>query len=106
MHCKGRLTMKIDYEDKVLEEVSMLKREAAEKTGFDDFGDSFFEEPLAAWINDINYGNLNDFGRHFLRRLAYSDLCRRLKVVAYLAEHPKISEVEIPPIILKCCSKF
>ena len=92
--------MKIDYEDKVLEEVSMLKREAAEKTGFDDFGDSFFEEPLAAWINDINYGNLNDFGRHFLRRLAYSDLCRRLKVVAYLAEHPKISEVEIPPIIL------
>ena len=80
--------------------MAVLKREAIEKTGFDDFGDSFFEGPLEAWINDIKCGNINDFGRQFLRRLAFGDLCRRLKVIAYLDEHPEISEVEIPPIIL------
>ena len=80
--------------------MAVLKREAIEKTGFDDFGDSFFEGPLEAWINDIKCGNINDFGRQFLRRLAFGDLCRRLKVIAYLGEHPEISEVEIPPIIL------
>jgi hypothetical protein len=92
--------MNINYDDNVLEEMTALKHEAAEKTGFDDFGDQFFEEPLAAWVNDLINGNLNDFGRQFLRRLAFRDLCRRLKVKAYLAEHPEISEVEIPPIIL------
>ncbi|MGD8765643.1 MAG: sulfotransferase, partial [Desulfobacteraceae bacterium] len=45
-------------------------------------------------------GNLNDFGRQFLRRLALNDLCRRLKVIAYLTKYPEISKVEIPPIIL------
>ena len=89
-----------NYDDRVLKEIAALKREAAEKTGFDDFGDPFFEEPLAAWVNDLIYGNFNDFGRQFLRRLAFRDLCRRLKVIAYLAEHPEISEVEIPPIII------
>jgi len=92
--------MNINYDDNVREEIAALKREAADKTGFDDFGDQFFEEPLAAWVNDLINGNLNDFGRQFLRRLAFRDLCRRLKVIAYLAEHPEISEVEIPPIIL------
>ena len=92
--------MNMNYDDNVLEEVAALKHEAAEKTGFDDFGDPFFEEPLAAYLHDLINGNLNDFGRQFLRRLAFRDLCRRLKVIAYLSEHPEISEVEIPPIIL------
>ena len=89
-----------NYDAAVLEEVAALKREAVKKTGFDDFGDPLFEDPLTAWVNDLINGNLNDFGRQFLRRLALSDLCRRLKVIAYLAKHPEISEVEIPPIIL------
>ena len=84
----------------VREEVATLKRKAVEKTGLDDFGDAFFEEPLAVWIKDIHGGNLNDFGRQFMHRLAFRDLCRRLEVTSYLAEHPEISEVEIPPIIL------
>jgi hypothetical protein len=84
----------------VLEEVAALKREAIAKTGFDDFGDPVFEGPLTAWANDLINGNLNDFGHQFLRRLGLSDLCRRLKVLAYLAKHPEISEVEIPPIML------
>jgi hypothetical protein len=91
--------MNINYDDNVKEEIAALKREAAEKTGFDDFGDPLFEEPLAAWVNDLSSPSLDDFGRQFLRRLALRDLCRRLKVLAYLSEHPQISEVEIPPII-------
>jgi hypothetical protein len=83
----------------MIEEIAALKREATMKTGFEDFGDPSFEKPLAAWINDLSSPNLDDFGRQFLRRLALKDLCRRLKVLAYLAEHPEISEVEIPPII-------
>ena len=34
-------------------EVEALKQEAIEKTGFDDFGDPFFDEPLAAWVYDL-----------------------------------------------------
>jgi hypothetical protein len=89
-----------NYDAAILEEVAALKCEAVKKTGFDDFGDPIFEKPLTAWVNDLINGNLNEFGRQFLRRLVINDLCRRLKVIAYLAEHPEISEVEIPPIIL------
>lgn len=92
--------MTINHDETIVEEIAALKSEAAEKTGFDDFGDPFFEEPLAAWVNDLISGNLTDFGRQFLRRLVFKDLCRRLKVIAYLAEHPEILEVEIPPILL------
>ena len=92
--------MSENYDAAVVEEVATLKREAVERTGFDNFGDPIFEGPLTAWVNDLINGNLNDFGRQFLRRLALSNLCRRLKVIAYLAKHPEISEVKIPPIIL------
>jgi hypothetical protein len=91
--------MTIRHDQTILEEMAALKREATMKTGFENFGDPLFEGPLAAWVNDLSNPNLNDFGRQFLRRLALRDLCRRLKVFAYLAEHPEISEVEIPPII-------
>ncbi len=47
--------MTINHDQTILEEMAALKLEALEKTGFDDFGDSFFEEPLAAWINDLNH---------------------------------------------------
>ena len=89
-----------NYDAAVLEEVVALKRKAVERTGFDDFGDPLFEGALTAWVHDLINGDLNDFGRQFLRRIALSDLCRRLKVMEYLAEHPEISEVEIPPTIL------
>jgi hypothetical protein len=43
-----------NYDAAILEEVAALKREAVKRTGFDDFGDSLFEEPLAAWVNDLS----------------------------------------------------
>ena len=56
--------MAINYDETNAKEIATLKREAIEKTGFDDFGDRLFEKPLAAWINDLNSGNFNDFGFH------------------------------------------
>ena len=67
-----------NYDAAILEEVAALKREAAERTGFDDFGNPVFEEPLSAWVKDLNNPNLDDFGRQFPRRLALRDVCRRL----------------------------
>jgi hypothetical protein len=91
--------MSSNHDDAALEEMAAIKREAAEKTGLSDFGDPGFEGPLLAWVHDLANPRINDFGRRFLRRLAVRDLCRRLKVLACLREHPEILEVEIPPII-------
>jgi hypothetical protein len=91
--------MPSSHDDAALEEMAAIKREAAKRTGIDDFGDPAFEGPLLAWIHDLGSPGINDFGRRFLRRLAVRDLCRRLEVLAYLKEHPEILEVEIPPIV-------
>ncbi|MBT7891009.1 MAG: sulfotransferase [Deltaproteobacteria bacterium] len=90
----------ISNDDKsVLAEIESFKKEATEKTNLSDFGDPVFEEPLAAWINDLKNSAINEFGRDFLRRLAVRDLCKRLNVIACLTENPEILEVEIPPVI-------
>lgn len=91
--------MSSGFDQAVFEELAAIKREAVARTGLDDFGDPSFEGPLLAWIQDLGNPKINDFGRQFLRRLAVRDLCRRLRVLAYLAEHPEILDVEIPPIV-------
>ena len=91
--------MSLNYDKVVFEEMAAIKKEAVERTGLQDFGDPFFEGPLLAWINDLRNPNISDFGRKFLRRLVVRDLSRRLNVLAYLAQHPEILEVDIPPII-------
>lgn len=91
--------MSLNYDAAAFEEMAAIKREAVERTGLDDFGDPAFEGPLLAWVHDLGNPGLNDFGRRFLRRLAVRDLCRRLKVLATLGEHPEILDVEIPPIL-------
>ena len=91
--------MSSNYDEAVFAEMAAIKREAAAKTGLGDFGDPSFEGPLLAWVNDLRNPRINAFGRKFLRRLAVRDLCRRLKVLTYLTEHPEILDVEIPPIV-------
>jgi len=91
--------MSSNYDEAVFAEMAAIKREAAAKTGLGDFGDSSFEGPLLAWVDDLRNPQINAFGRKFLRRLAVRDLCRRLKVLAYLTEHLEILDVEIPPIV-------
>jgi len=82
------------------EETAALKQAAARRTGLDDFGDPFFERPLAAWVHDLKDPRLNSFARDFLHRLIRKDLERRLKVLAYMRDHPEILEVEIPPVVM------
>ncbi|MCP4753929.1 MAG: sulfotransferase [Proteobacteria bacterium] len=91
--------MTSDSDKSLLDEIASFKKEAAEKTKLEDFGDPVFEEPLSAWIEDLRNPGINEFGRSFLRRLAVRDLCRRLKVIACLTENPEILDVEIPPIV-------
>jgi len=88
-----------DYDKSVFKEMAAIKEEASERTGLQNFGDPFFEGPLLAWIHDLGNPAISDFGRKFLRRLAVRDLCRRLKVLDFLARHPEILEVDIPPVV-------
>ena len=69
--------MDTSYDATILKEIETIKREAIEKTGFNDFGDMFFEEPLAAWVHDISTQNISDFGKNILRSAMYKDLCRQ-----------------------------
>ena len=72
---------------------------AEARTGLSDWGDDWFREPLAAWVDDLGRDHLNDVGRSFFTSLAVRDLCRRLDVIDALRRHPEIDEVVIPPIV-------
>lgn len=79
--------------------VERICADAAAESGLDDFGDTWFLEPLSAWAEDLQQANLNDFGRRFLYTLAVRDVARRLRVLATLRDNPEIGEVPIPPIV-------
>lgn len=79
--------------------VESLKAQAVMKTGLRDFGDAWFEAPLAAWVGDLQNPALSEKGRGFFERLAVSNLSRRLEVADCLKRHPEIGAVEIPPIL-------
>jgi hypothetical protein len=66
------------FDAALLEEFATLKREAVEKTGFDDFGDPVFEAPLTAWVHDLINGNINDFGRQFLQTASLNRTVTRI----------------------------
>jgi hypothetical protein len=76
-----------------------LLDEATRLTGLDDFGDEWFLGPLSAWVEDLEQGNLTEFGRRFLHSLAVRDLARRLRVLEVLRSQPEIADVPIPPIL-------
>lgn len=79
--------------------VAAIVEEAIAATGIDDIGDDWFLRPLAAWADDLRNDNLTDTGRAFLRRLAVSDVRRRLEVFETIRQHPEILDVEVPPIV-------
>lgn len=79
--------------------VDSLKSAAVSKSGLDDFGDDWFEQPLAAWVEDLAGPALSSSGRAFLTRLAITNLCRRLEVVDCLKRNPEVADVPIPPIL-------
>jgi hypothetical protein len=65
--------MNFNYDEEIVDEIETFKRRATDKTGLSDFGDPFFEAPLAAWINDLRTQNLGEFGQSLLRKLAYRE---------------------------------
>lgn len=81
------------------ETVETLKATAVQATGLRNFGDDWFEEPLAAWVEDLAGASLKDSGRAFLARLAVTNLSRRLEVVDWCTRHPEIDDVAMPPIL-------
>jgi hypothetical protein len=81
------------------ETIASLKRQAIAKTGFSDFGDGWYEQPLSAWVLDLAGPLLSESGRTFLARLAVTNLCRRLEIIDCLKRHPEIDDVDIPPIL-------
>jgi hypothetical protein len=76
-----------------------FKQQAAAKSGLSDFGESYFEQSLAAYCEDLDSGHLTDVGRGLFTRQMVNDLVRRLQVIDYLRQYPEIEEVEIPPIL-------
>ena len=81
------------------ETVELLKAKAIQATGLRDFGGDWFEQPLAAWVEDLVGASLKELGRAFLGRLAVSNLSRRLEVVDWWNRNPEIDDVTIPPIL-------
>jgi hypothetical protein len=79
--------------------VEELLSAAEARTGLSEWGDDWFREPLAAWVEDLGSDHLNDVGRSFFTSLALRDLCRRLEVIDTLRRNPEIDEVVIPPIV-------
>src|SRR5271165_4634022 len=81
------------------ETVETLKAKAVEATGLRDFGEDWFEQPLAAWVKDLAGPSLKESGRAFLARLAVTNLLRRLEVIDWCNRHPEIDDVAVPPIL-------
>ena len=82
-----------------MDTASSLKQKAIEKTGLSDFGDSYFEETLKLWVNDLAHYRLSDFGRTAFTNQMIGDLARRLRVIDCLRKNPEIEDVTIPPIL-------
>ncbi len=81
------------------ETIETLKAKAAKATGLKDFGEDWFEQPLAAWVEDLAGPSLTKSGRTFLARLAVANLSRRLEVVDWFNRHPEIDDVAVPSIL-------
>jgi Sulfotransferase family len=81
------------------ETVETLKAKAIQATGLRDFGGNWFEQPLAAWVEDLAGPSLKESGRAFLARLAVANLSRRLEVVDWFNRHPEVDDVAMPPIL-------
>jgi hypothetical protein len=79
--------------------VEDLLAAAEARTGLSEWGDEWFRQPLAAWVEDLGSDHLNEVGRSFFTSLAVRDLCRRLEVIDTLRRNPEIDEVVIPPIV-------
>jgi hypothetical protein len=73
-----------------------LLEEARRETGFEDFGDPSFREPMRRLIEALNgEARLNDTGRAYFAGRIRSVLITRLRAEDWFRRHPEILEEEI-----------
>lgn len=82
-------------------EVEQMLTRATAKTGLADYGDEWFLPALHMLVDSINSeANLNAVGKLIQRTRIEDMLAARLRVQAYLTEHPEMEEIELAPMIL------
>lgn len=79
-----------------------LLAEAQAKTGFKNFGEDAFLEPLGVLLKSLSEeADLNDLGRTIMRSRVLESLETRLKTEDWITRHPEILEEVIgPPIVV------
>lgn len=75
---------------------------AVEASGLDDFGAPRWRDGLDRLVDSLaGEAALNEFGRAAAEEAIVGDLTNRLRVVAYRADHPEISDRAVnPPIVI------
>ena len=70
--------------------------QARRDTGFDDWGDDYFLEPLTILVDALNReAALTAFGRYLMRRVLYRSVRNRLLLQQYLHEQPDALEQQL-----------
>jgi hypothetical protein len=78
-----------------------LMRAASRRTGLHDFGDEAFREALDVLLDSISReARLHPVGQWITRTRLVGALETRLRVEQYLALHPQLRSIELPPPIV------
>jgi hypothetical protein len=82
--------------------VEEVVSKAAAETGLDDLGDPACEEGLGVLLDAVaREGQLNDVGEMILRAWVHERLVNRLRVTAWIGEHPEVLETRVvAPIVV------
>ncbi|MFA5124143.1 MAG: hypothetical protein WC493_23550, partial [Zavarzinia sp.] len=76
--------------------VEDLKQAARNETGLDDFGDPWFEVPLAALVKALNEeADLSEMGGYIQGASLTKYLGERLRKVQLFKDHPEIAAEEV-----------
>lgn len=82
-------------------DVDRMVAAARRKTGFSDFGDEWFLEPLEVLVESINAeARLTPLGQTIQRSRIVSALATRLRAERLLREHPEILDMDLGRILL------
>jgi len=81
--------------------LAKLLSKARKNSGFSDFGDEFFIDPLKKLIASINQeASLNAFGNYITRVRLDGLLQNRLRAQHWFKKHPEILEIELAPPLM------
>jgi len=82
-------------------DMETLIRAARKKTGFSDFGDEWFREPLGILIKSINEeANLSSLGRTIVHKRLLDALMIRLRAEQLFKSHPEILDIDLGQTIV------